>query len=247
MLPAEIRSPVLFVSDSHLPLIIRPGQEHWRSRVVRFLRQVAPHFSTLVILGDLFDFWFEWRYVIPGPAFPVLAALYDLQRIGVTVIYLAGNHDGHLGQFLTREVGITISRGPLDVRVDGKKLHLVHGDGIAPADRAYRLLRSVVRSPVTESLFRLIHPDLGIWLAYRLSKTSQMAWSRGKPTYGEAYRQYALHRLEKGVDWVVMGHRHEAELIPHPRGGFLAIGDWIRSGSYGMFRNGKGELGFYSS
>ncbi|MFN3822299.1 MAG: UDP-2,3-diacylglucosamine diphosphatase [bacterium] len=242
-----LQSPVLFVADSHLPLIVRTGQEHWRSRMIRFLRQVAPQFSSLVILGDLFDFWFEWRYVIPSPAFPVLSALYDLHRLGIDIVYIAGNHDGHIGKFLTEEIGVKISRRPMDVIIEGLKVHLIHGDGIAPSDSAYRILRGIVRAPITESLFRLVHPDLGIWLAHKLSRFSRQTMGKKKPNSDQYYREYAFKRLESGDQWVVMGHRHQAELIHHYRGGFLAIGDWIRSGSYGLFREGRAELAFYTS
>jgi len=196
----------------------------------------------LIIVGDLFDFWFEWRHSVPSAAFPILAALYELRLHGVEVVYLGGNHDGHIGRFLRAEVGLTIFREPFEAVIAGKHFYIIHGDGLAPADHGYRLLRRIVRWKPTESLYRLVHPDLGIWLAYKLSATSREFFSHRIIHSAEPYRAFAMKKLDAGYNFVVMGHRHESEFVPHPNGGFLAIGDWIRTGSYGVFDGEKIKL-----
>ncbi|MBM3328278.1 MAG: UDP-2,3-diacylglucosamine diphosphatase [Calditrichaeota bacterium] len=243
----ELPYPALFLADCHIPLVVRPGQETWRSRVIQFLREVGPSARSLVLLGDLFDFWFEWRRVVPGAAFPVLEAIAGLCRQGVQVLYIGGNHDGHIGQFLQNEVGIRISRQPVDALIGEKRFHLIHGDGLAPRDRGYRLLRRIVRWGPTEHLYRLIHPDLGIYLAYCLSGTSRSHFGEAGRTTAEDYRKYARTVIDRGFDFVVMGHRHEAEWLPHSSGGMLAIGDWIRKGSYGWFDGKRAILRFYNN
>ena len=239
-------SPACFLADCHLPLIQSAGQEDWTPSVVRFLKQEASQAGSLFIVGDLFDFWFEWRHTVPSGAFSVLAALSQLKQSGVKILYIGGNHDGHLGDFLRKEVGIEISRKPIDVTIDQKHFHLIHGDGLAQNDYGYRLLRALVRWPMTESLYRLVHPDFGIWLAKALSKGSHTYFS-GKHVWSpDSYRNYATQVLDKGTNYVVMGHRHEAEWIPHSNGGFLAVGDWIRKKSYGWYENGKAELRYFN-
>lgn len=235
-------SPAYFLADCHLPLIPRPGQEEWMPRALRFLRGEALRAKSLFLVGDLFDFWFEWRHSIPGAAFPVLAALHELVQGGRRVVYLSGNHDGHVGRYLTDFVGLEVSRRPLDVTIDGKRVHIIHGDGLAAGDRGYRMLRRLVRWPPTEAMYRLVHPDFGIWFAHKVSGVSREQFS-GKTIWApESYRDYATRKLDEGFNYVVMGHRHEAEFIPHANGGFLAIGDWIGSGSYGVIEVGSGEL-----
>ena len=164
---------------------------------------------------------------------------------GRQIIYLGGNHDGHVGKFLEDEIGLTVSRKPVDAEIDGKRFHIIHGDGLAPSDWKYRMLRGLVRWKPTETIYRLVHPDLGIWLAYKLSGISRNYIS-AKNEFGTVpYREYALRKLDGGFHYVIIGHHHLAEQIPHPNGGYLAIGDWIRKGSYGLFMDGEAKLKFY--
>jgi UDP-2,3-diacylglucosamine hydrolase len=215
-------------------------------RVVRFLRQEAPKAATLFLVGDIFDFWFEWRHSVPSAAFPVLAELHQLAREGRQIIYMAGNHDGHPGSFLAEQAGLTVSRGAVDAEVAGQWVHVVHGDGIAPADRGYRLLRSFVRWGPTETIYRLVHPDLGIWIAHWVSRLSYRTSSRRDRFGAEPYRQYARRKMDEGFNWVVMGHRHHADFLEIPGGGgYLAIGEWIADGTYGVLEGGKLRLKFY--
>ncbi|MDP8228614.1 MAG: UDP-2,3-diacylglucosamine diphosphatase [Candidatus Electryoneaceae bacterium] len=241
----EYPSPALFLADCHLPLVDRKTQRDWTPRVVRFLREEATIARTIFLVGDIFDFWFEWRHSVPARAFPVLAALHELVRGGRQIIYLGGNHDGHVGKFLEEEVGLTVSRKPVDALIDGKRFHIIHGDGLAPSDYKYRILRSLVRWKPTETIYRLVHPDLGIWLAYKLSGISRDHFSSKDGFGAEPYREYARGKLDEGFHYVIIGHRHTYEQIPHPNGGYLAIGEWIRKGSYGLFMDDEANLKFY--
>ena len=238
-------TPAIFLADCHLPLIQLPGQEGWTPRVLTFLRNEALDAKSIFLVGDLFDFWFEWRHSVPSAAFPVLAELSNLVRGGRRVVYLGGNHDGHVGKFLTDEVGIEISREAMDVEISGKRFHIIHGDGIAPADHGYRMLRRMVRWPPTEAIYRMVHPDLGIWLAHKLSGVSREQFSSKVVWAPDSYRDYARRKIEEGFDCVVMGHRHEAERIEYGKGVFLAVGDWIRSGSYGYVGESGIELKYF--
>ena len=240
------KPPVYFLSDCHLPLIRKPDQEDWASHVIGFIREIAPRASTLFLVGDLFDFWFEWRYSVPKGVFRILAGLHELVRNGCRVFFIAGNHDGHPGRFLEEEVGLEIYRNAVNAEIGDKRFHIIHGDGVALEDSGYRALRRLVRWKPTESIYRLIHPDLGIWFASKISQTSRQVLSNKDKFGAEPYRAYALEKLDKGFNYVVMGHRHAAEWIPHSNGGYLAIGEWIRAGSYGIFEGGQLRLDYYS-
>ena len=239
------RSPVYFLSDCHLPLIAKPGQESWVPTVVRFLREKASSARTLFLVGDIFDFWFEWRHSIPAAAFPVLAELNKMVQQGVEISYMAGNHDGHVGRFLETEVGLTATRRSIDAEIDGKRFHILHGDGIALDDRGYRILRSLVRWRPTEAIYKLVHPDFGIWFAHKVSKYSRVTGGNPKVTGLGPYRDYAERKLNEGFNYVIMGHVHESGVFDHPNGGFYAIGDWINRHSYGVFENGGMKLEFF--
>lgn len=241
------KSPVYFLSDCHLPLIFKPEQADWADRVIGFIREITPKASTLFLAGDLFDFWFEWRYSVPKGVFQVLAGLHELVRNGCRVLFIAGNHDGHPGSFLENEVGLEIHRNGVDAEIDNRKFHILHGDGIALEDSGYRTLRRLVRWKPTEVIYRLIHPDLGIWFASKISQTSRQVLSDQDKFGAEPYRSYALEKLNKGYNYVVMGHRHSSEWIPHPNGGYLAIGEWIQAGSYGVFEQNQLKLDYFTN
>ena len=155
--------PVYFIADAHLGSSADPAADEPRlARLVPFLRRVRDRGAEhLYIVGDLFDFWFEYRSVVSRRAFPVVCALRRLVDAGVEVTWMGGNHDYWLGDFLRDEVGLRVMRVPLEVTLEGRRILLIHGDGLAGRqDRGYRVLRAVIRAPLSESLFRLIHPVL---------------------------------------------------------------------------------------
>jgi len=241
------QSPAFFLSDCHLPIIPRAGLEEWTPRVVRFLRSEARRAATLFLVGDIFDFWFEWKHSIPARAFQVLAALHNLVREGVEVHYLAGNHDGHIGDFLRQEVGLKVTRKYIDAEIDSKKFHIIHGDGVARQDRGYRILRSLVRWGPTENIYRLVHPDFGIWFASKVSKVSRYKFSNTDKFGPDPYCEYAMKKLDLGFNYIIMGHRHTEEFTSHTNGAYLAIGGWIGKGSYGVFENGEARLDYFEA
>jgi len=239
-------SPVCFLSDCHLPLITLPGQEEWSNNVIRFLREEASRAATICIVGDLFDFWFEWQHSIPSAAFPVLTELNTLVQQGKDIIYLAGNHDGHVGDFLENQVGLVVTRKSMNIEIDGKKFHILHGDGVVPADRGYRILRALVRWKATETIYKLVHPDFGIWFANKVSRLSNLTGGNKEARNIDGYRKYALSKLDEGFNFVVMGHIHLSDFTPHANGAYISIGNWIEEHSYGVFSDGEIKLEFFS-
>lgn len=213
--------------------------------VLSFLNSEAQKAATLFLVGDLFDFWFEWKHAVPGAAFPVLAALHSMVKQGKRIIYLAGNHDGHLGGFLEKRVGLEISRKPISAVIDSKRFYIIHGDGIHPADRGYRILRALVRWKPTEKIFRLVHPDFGIWFAYRLSINSREKWRCQAASNIAEFRKFGESELKKGFDHVVIGHLHESDHFRFGDKSVIAIGDWIGRSSYGVFEDGELSLRYF--
>ncbi len=162
-----VSKPVFIVSDVHLGAIPPEGEAAFR----RWLLHVKESASRLIINGDLFDFWFEYRRVVPGDHVRVLALLADLVDAGVPVLMLGGNHDWWGGRYLRDRIGIDFHREPVRLKLCGRALLLAHGDGLGTGDSGYRLLRRIVRSGWARAIFRWLHPDLAIGLADRLSGT----------------------------------------------------------------------------
>ena len=217
-------SPCYVISDTHLGAA-PPEVER---ALLAFLRGLHGRARALVINGDLFDFWFEWRTVIPRVGFRVLAALADLADDGVQVLWIAGNHDCWGGDVLRRDVGVIYHEGPWRGEIAGWRARVEHGDGLrGAADRRYRLLRRVIRHPVSVRAFRLLHPDLGSRLANGSSHASRTYRAHDE---GAGLRDVAAAALasDRSLELVVFGHSHVATLARVPGGGLYANpGSWL--------------------
>lgn len=214
--------PAYVISDSHLGYATRDVER----AVVRFLRHLPGRAGSLVINGDLFEFWFEWRHVIPRSAFRVLAALADLHDQGVPVLMIAGNHDCWGGDILRNDVGVDFRLDPWEGQLAGWRTRIEHGDGLRGRDdRGYRALRHVLRNKLAIRLFRWLHPDIGSALATRSSQTSRHYQARD---HGAGLRDAAAGRLARGdLDLLVYGHTHVAELRRVHNAVYANAGSWL--------------------
>ena len=226
--------PVFLISDVHLGAIPRETEEAFR----RWLLHVKASGSRLIINGDLFDFWFEYRSVILSKHVRVLALLADLVEAGVPVLAMGGNHDWWGGDFLRSDIGVDFHQEPVRIRVKGKSVLLAHGDGLGAGDLGYRMLRLVLRGRLTRWLFRWIHPDLGARLADRVSGTRDQLSSGATPA-NEGRTAFlsgwAAARLEQDptLDIVALGHGHQPVVTEVAPGRFYVnSGDWVLHRSY---------------
>ncbi|MDX1393001.1 MAG: UDP-2,3-diacylglucosamine diphosphatase [Gemmatimonadota bacterium] len=221
------------ISDIHLGAI-PPDRE---TAFLSFLHRVGDLADDLLINGDLFDFWYEYGQVIPRGQLPVLSALHELKRSGMTIRFLGGNHDAWAGSFLADEVGLEVIDDPAEIRVGGRLALVAHGDGLGAGDRRYRALRRTLRSAPVRWAFRVIHPDLGIPLARRASRTEMRARDGGpntSPRSDELERHArALLSDRPDLDLVIFGHTHDPRLVEVEDGRFyLNSGDWTNHSSY---------------
>ena len=141
--------PAVFVSDLHLGTRYAGARQDRAGKFEQFVEGLQGRVSRLFLLGDVFEFWMEYRHFVPKAQFGVLAALRNLRRSGVAIDYLAGNHDFNLGTFFSDELGITTHGGPFAVELQGKRVLLLHGDGMDPGDKAYRFVKGVLRHPLS--------------------------------------------------------------------------------------------------
>ena len=220
---AVLPAPCYVFSDAHLGFA--PGDVE--DATLRFLRSLSGRAGSLVINGDLFEFWFEWRRVIPRPAFRVLAALADLREKGIPIVMLAGNHDCWGGDVLREDVGVDYRLDAFTGLAGGWKARIEHGDGLRVVEDArYRRLRSVIRHPWAVRAFRWLPPDAASGLAYGSSHASR---TRSADDDGAGLRQVAFDALTAtpGLELVAYGHSHVAELTRAPAGGvYLNTGPW---------------------
>jgi UDP-2,3-diacylglucosamine hydrolase len=217
------------MSDAHLGFA---GDEVERA-VISFLRHVATHAGSLVINGDLFEFWFEWRTVIPRRGFRTIAALADVADAGVPVMMIAGNHDCWGGEVLREDVGVDYRFGPWLGDIAGWHTRIEHGDGLRPReDKRYRMLRRLLRHPLAIRTFRWLHPDLATPLATHSSNASR---TYSSPDKGRGLREAAIRTADadRSLDVVLFGHSHVATLERLPNGTLYGNpGSWLDAPSF---------------
>jgi len=207
----------------------------------KFLRGLqSDKVDRLILLGDLFDFWFEYKHVVFSEYFHILRALADLNEHGIKLHFICGNHDFWAGRFLEHYLGFTIHPDGVRLPFGNRNVLLIHGDGINKKDRGYRLYKRIAKARPVVWLFGLLHPDLAMAIARRVSRTSRKFSGRTDPENGSeaaALREFARDCLGRGDSQVVIcGHAHSptCEQYPTPNGLGLYIntGDWMYHRSY---------------
>jgi len=233
---------VYFVADAHLGADSREREAGRERRLHDFLNSLPGRASALFIVGDLFDFWFEYGTAIPRRHFATLVALRRVSEAGIAITYLTGNHDFWFGRFLREDVGVDTRTGPVTLEAQGRRIWVHHGDGLVGGDLGYRVLKRVVRHPASIRLYGLLHPDLGIPLAHQVSRWSRR--SRGeRPLEPERlWREIALPRFAEGFDAVIVGHFHHAYERRETGRELFLLGDWIERDTYAVLEQGALRL-----
>ncbi|NNE09857.1 MAG: UDP-2,3-diacylglucosamine diphosphatase [Gemmatimonadetes bacterium] len=235
-------STILFVSDAHFGAAPMEQEEERLQRFLAFLR-FARGVDTLYIVGDLFDFWFEYRQVVPKTHAVLLAEIASLARSGVNIHFVAGNHDFWIGREFAERCGMTPHYESMDLTLQGRRIFLSHGDDLtAGHDTGYRFLRRMVRNKYAIGLYHWIHPDLAIPFARWASNTSR-GYSTAKKFVLNATLERAIReKLEGPFDAVVMGHIHYADHLRYETGECLMLGDWIQAFTYLELKDGEFAL-----
>lgn len=227
-----MQRPDFIASDQHLGGVPRSKELSF----ISFLEHVGSEGRSLLLVGDLFDFWFEYGPVIPGKQFRALAALAALVDAGVPVTLMGGNHDAWGGRFLREEVGVTFCPDQLRTEIGGRSALVTHGDGVGRGDLKYRFLKRVLRSWPIIGSFRVLHPEIGLRLASAVSTTegkmSSDAAAQGRARFIEEWARSRL-AAEPELDLVICGHSHLPVIVEVTPGRYyLNAGDWIRHDTY---------------
>jgi UDP-2,3-diacylglucosamine hydrolase len=231
--------PAYIISDTHLGVAPREI-EH---ALLRFLKTLPGRAETLVINGDLFDFWFEWKSVIPRTGFRTIAALADLRDSGVEILWVAGNHDCWGGEILREDVGVEYFTEAWNGKLGSWNVRIEHGDGLRDVeDRGYRMIRPVMRNNFAIKALRALHPDRATRIAMGSSGASRNYRARDG---GEGLRKIAHGKLasDASLDLLVYGHSHVAALERSPSGGIFGnAGSWLDAPTYLVVRDSVVEL-----
>ena len=230
---------VFFLSDAHLGAEGEDKEKSKEDKLVSFLDKVKEEGEFLYLVGDMFEFWFEYKSVIPKKHFRVLGKLRQLVDGGMKIKYLVGNHDFWLGDFLPREIGIPIFKEPLEVIHQEKRIFITHGDGLAKKDLGYRILKKILRNRVNIFLYRQIPPDVSYPLAKFVARRSRKSVEKRDSSHLQEYESFAAEKISQGFDAVVLGHTHVPVLRDSGDGVYLNLGDWFKHFTYVKLQEGK--------
>lgn len=231
-----------FISDIHLGLNSKEIENQKERLLVKLLNFISTDASDLFIIGDLYDYWFEYKRVYQKGFFRTLTALQDLTEKGIRLHYFYGNHDFMHKNFFEKEIGATVYEDSLEIILDNKKFFLSHGDNLMKNDIGYKFLRKILRNKFNQFLFYLIHPDLGIKIASGTSKTSRDYTSSKFDKEEDDLFKSAKEIIEKGFDYVILGHLHRRQYLSHYNGYYINLGSWLDNPCYGVFYNNKFEI-----
>lgn len=244
---------IYFASDFHLGVPDHDRSLERERRIVQWLEQIRPDTQELYLLGDVFDFWFEYKTVVPRGYVRLLGKLAEFTDNGIPIHYFTGNHDMWTFDYLIKELNVKIYREPIEAEYNGKKFYIGHGDGLGPGDHGYKFIKKVFSSKVSQWLFARLHPNAGIGLAEYFSRKSRIATGTTDEKFlGEEKEWLVIHSKEllakKHYDYLIFGHRHLPLDIKINGGSrYINLGDWIRYNSYGVFDGSNFELKYFGN
>lgn len=249
------KSKLYFASDFHLGIPDSKSSLVREKKLVNWLDAVSPDATEIFLMGDIFDFWFEYKFVVPKGYVRLLGKIAEITDNGTPVHLFRGNHDVWAFNYLYDELKVQLHRKPVIREVEGKKLFLAHGDGLGPGDNGYKFLKKVFEFKPNQFLFRWLHPDLGSRMGLYFSKKSRLAnlAKEGKSENKSIHHEERLIHFAESeaaenpeLDFFIFGHRH----IPMIRkvsdtAEVVILGDWLTHFSYGVFEDGKMRIEYF--
>jgi UDP-2,3-diacylglucosamine hydrolase len=238
---------IYFASDFHLGAPSHEASLHREKQLVQWLDEIRPHAAALYLLGDVFDFWFEYKKAVPKGFVRFLGKIAEFTDQGIPVHFFTGNHDLWVFDYLPNELGMTIHREPYRVTLAGKKFYLAHGDGLGPGDGIFKLLKKIFRNSFAQWMFARIHPNFGITMAHKWSLSSRNEHATPDDFRGEENEMLVQHARQvlrqEYFDYLIFGHRHIVLDYPlNDSSRYINLGDWIHHFTYGVFDGNTLEL-----
>ncbi|MCP1996769.1 UDP-2,3-diacylglucosamine hydrolase [Flavobacterium sp. HSC-61S13] len=243
---------IFFASDQHFGAPTSEKSLPREKKFLRWLNDKESEMGALFILGDLFDFWFEYKTVVPKGFVRILGKLAQLRDSGIPIYFFVGNHDLWMDDYFITELGIPVFHQPQVFDINGKTFFIGHGDGLGPGDYGYKRMKKVFTNPFSKWLFRWLHPDIGVRLGQYLSVKNKLISGAEDVTFlgeeNEWLVLYSKRKLQEAhYDYFIFGHRHlpmDIEVGKNSR--YINLGDWINYFTYGMY-DGAFHLEKYES
>mgnify|MGYP004663070823 FL=1 len=242
ILPLPIGKKVYFLSDVHLGASILKNNKEREQRLVMWLEEIRSDCGALFLLGDIFDFWFEYRYAVPKGHIRFLAKICEFTDLGIPVHFFTGNHDVWAFDYLTKECGVVLHTHNQAFQICDKHFLIGHGDALNPKDTGYLFLYRIFHNRFLQRCFRWIHPDLGIALAHKWSSHSRLGNGKIEADLYRGEEQEEIVCFCKRVlqqqyfDYFIFGHRHlPIDLSLSPQTKYINTGDWISYYTYAIF------------
>ena len=243
-------SKIYFASDLHLGVPNREKSLVREKLFVQWLDEIKSDAEAIYLVGDIFDFWFEYKKAVPKGYVRLLGKLAEISDSGIPIHIFTGNHDMWLFDYLEDEIKAHIYREPIEVSLKGKRFFIGHGDGLGPGDNGYKLIKKIFKNKLCQWLFERIHPNLGISIAQYWSKKSRIANGEKDESYHgekEWLTQFCKEKMKTiEVDYFIFGHRHlplEVDLGSNTT--YINLGEWVNYNSYAVFDGKKLELKRY--
>ena len=249
LLPANKK--IYFLSDFHLGAPDHSRSLEREKTIVRFLDEIKGNAAEIFLVGDMFDFWYEYRKVVPKGHVRLLGKLAELSDSGIRMHFFVGNHDMWMRDYFQKELNIPVYYEPKNFERQGRDFYIGHGDGLGPGDHGYKRLKKIFRNPACKWLFGILPPVIGVGLANFLSRRSRAQTGATEEVFlGEDKEWLLIHckdvLKEKKVDFFVFGHRHlPIDYRLHNGSRYINLGDWIRYYTYAVFDGEQMELKSY--
>jgi UDP-2,3-diacylglucosamine hydrolase len=243
---------IYFLSDFHLGAPDAATSLEREKRITRFLSTASQDAAQIFIAGDIFDFWYEYKTVIPKGYTRLLGKLAELTDSGIAVSFFVGNHDMWMKNYFQEEMNIPVYYEPRAYEFSGRKFLIGHGDGLGPGDHSYKFIKKIFRNPFCQSLFGFLHPRIGIGLANYFSRKSRAATGSSDEHFlGEDKEWLIIYSREvlkkTHYDFFIFGHRHlPIDFMLKDDSRYINLGDWIRYNSYAVFDGETVQLKYYN-
>ena len=243
---------IYFASDVHLGTPNHKESLVRERLFVKWLDEIKNDAKEIYLLGDIFDFWYEYKHVAPRGFTRTLGKIAEITDSGTPVHFFAGNHDLWIFDYLTEETGVILHREKLIKEFNGKKFLLAHGDGLGPHDKGFKRMKKVFTNGFAQWMFSRIHPNFAFWVAKKWSRSSRDSYSKSQMQFkgedGEWLILYAKEKLKtQHYDYFIFGHRHvPIDIKIGESSQFINLGDWLYNYTYAVFDGSKLELKKYS-
>ena len=232
---------IYFASDFHLGVPTHAESLKREKKIISWLDEIKEDAKSIYLLGDIFDFWFEYKAVVPKGFVRLLGKLAELSDNGTDIFLIKGNHDLWMYDYLPKEVGVQIIEDKTILSENGKKIFLAHGDGLGPGDFGYKMIKKIFTNKMCQWLFTRLHPNFGLGIAHFWSKRSRIANNKNPEQFLGEEKEWLVSyckekQKENPVDYYIFGHRHlPLEIEIDTKAKYINLGDWIHHNSYAVF------------